>query len=532
MRDEHDSKIDLGRRSFLQAAGLTAATATVGAATGITPIRAWSENGRKILAARTYGDLTTMDPGVYQNTYNVYPMNCVYQKLIDFKPGTWDWQLQAAKHIEQIDDTHIRFELKPGIMFSDGYGELTADDVKFSFERVISDDLNSPVAGDWGTLDHVEVEDKYTGVIVFSKPYPPMWTVALPYAVGCIVSRKATEEIGGQIDVDKARAFSGPYKLKEWRPKEVHILVPNDAWTGTPAEFDEIRLYPIDDEKSGEIAYEAGDLNFTQISLSSLEDYKADPPENTEVEVHPSLYYVWLGMNTDHPKLKDKRVRQAIQYGINIPAILNSAYFGFAEPSTGIIAPGLVGHRESSIVPPEGDLKKSRELLDQAGVSELTIKLDVLNKSTWTTAAQVIQATLAEVGINVEVNVNDSGAFWTIGMESEGDRWKDMQLILNRFSMTPDPYYATQWFTCDQVGKWNWERFCNERFDELNRKAAAETDTDKRAQMYQEMQALMEESGAYRFITHEATPIMYRTTKVEAATRPDGHPLHRFFKSV
>ena len=63
-------------------------------------------------------------------------------------------------------------------------------------------------------------------------------------------------------------------------------------------------------------------------------------------------------------------------------------------------------------------------------------------------------------------------------------------------------------------------------------KAAAETDVEERDRMYREMQDLMEESGAYRFITHEATPLMYRTSKVEAATRPDGHPLHRFFKSV
>ena len=237
MRHDNDAPTNPARRSFLQAAGLTAASLTAGAATGIAPIRAWSENGRKILAARTYGELTTMDPGVYQNTYNVYPMNCVYQKLIDFKQGTWDWQLQAARNIEQIDDTHVRFELEPGIMFSGGYGEMTAEDVKFSFERVISDELNSPVAGDWGTLDHVEVEDKYTGVLVFSRPYPPMWTVALPYAVGCIVSRKATRQIGGRIDIDKARAFSGPYALKEWRPKEVHILVPNEAWTGEPPDF-------------------------------------------------------------------------------------------------------------------------------------------------------------------------------------------------------------------------------------------------------------------------------------------------------
>src|SRR3546814_1716889 len=95
-------------------------------------------------------------------------------------------------------------------------------------------------------------------------------------------------------------------------------------------------------------------------------------------------------------------------------------------------------------------------------------------------------------------------------MESEGEQWKDLQLVLNRFSSLADPYYATQWFITDQVGEWNWERFSNDRYDELHQQAVRETDLEKRSAMYREMQDLMEESGAYRFITHEVNAIMYR----------------------
>jgi peptide/nickel transport system substrate-binding protein len=209
--------------------------------------------------------------------------------------------------------------------------------------------------------------------------------------------------------------------------------------------------------------------------------------------------------------------------------VLEAAYAGQAGVATGVIAPGLVGHRKAALIPPEGDLEKARQLLAEAGAEGLSLTIDALNQSTFSTIATMVQAQLAQIGIDLQVNVQDPGSFWTIGMEAEGDRWKDMQLIVQRFSMVPDPYYATTFFTCEQVGVWNWERFCNERFDELNAKAVTIQNPDERAKMYWEMQDLMEQSGAYRFLTHEGAPVMYRTTSVDPATRPDGRPLYRRF---
>ena len=87
----------------------------------------------------------------------------------------WGWTPLAAKSIVALDPTHVAFELNPGIMYSDGYGELTAEDAKFSFERMVNPALKSPFAQDWATLDHVEVKDKYSGVIVLKAPFAPLW---------------------------------------------------------------------------------------------------------------------------------------------------------------------------------------------------------------------------------------------------------------------------------------------------------------------------------------------------------------------
>jgi peptide/nickel transport system substrate-binding protein len=520
-----DSRVTITRRRFLQGcamAGVTAATLPLSQVV-------WAAKG-KVLRVRSYADLDALDPGFYQNAYNVDVMNCIYSKLVSYVPGhKWKWQLQAAESIKQVDPTHIRFKLRPGIAFTGGFGEMTADDVKYSFERVIK--LNSPVKGDWGPLDHVEVEGRYGGVIVLKEPFAPLWNITLPYGAGCIVSKKAVEAAGGGNFGMKPPCFSGPYILNKWEPKQFTVLTRNPKWKGPKPGFDEIRIIPMDDEKTAEVGYEAGDLDFTNIALSDYGHYQKKKPADTTLVKYPSLYYVWLGMNQDNPKLKDINVRRAVQWAVNVPQLLDAAYFGQADPATGLIAPGLVGHRDKSLIPPAGNLDKARQYLRKAGVKNLSLRLDVLNASKWTTMGQVIQANLAQAGIKVELNLQDSGSFWTLGMEKKGDRWKKVQLVLNRFSMAPDPYYATEWFTCEQVGKWNWERFCNKEFDRLNAEATRETDPSKRAQMYYKMQDLMEQSGCYRFITHEANPIMYRTSLMEPGLRPDGRPLFRYFKA-
>ena len=106
-------------------------------------------------------------------------------------------------------------------------------------------------------------------------------------------------------------------------------------------------------------------------------------------------------------------------------------------------------------------------------------------------------------------------------LKPEGDRNEQTQPTI-----TQSPYFFAG---LDQVGVWNWEHWCNEEFTDLHRKAMVELDPAKRDVMYKRMQDLMEESGAYRFITHEATPALYRDTVVPATT-PDGSVRLRHFK--
>ncbi|WP_282610688.1 ABC transporter substrate-binding protein [Pelagibius sp. Alg239-R121] len=517
------TKMPIPRRRFLQ--GASALGLAAGAGAGF-PISAWAEGST--LKSRTYADMRSLDPAFSQGVVDEEIHAPIYSKLIQYKPGReWGWQLDAAASVEQVDETHIKFSLRDDMGFTNGFGAMTAEDVKYSFERIIDDDLKSTNKPDWGPLDHVEVTGEREGVIVLKNAFQPLWSITLPYITGNIVSKKAFEEAGGKIETS-AVAASGPYMHKSWEPKQKTTLVRNPDWKGEKAAFDEIQIFHIDDEKTAEIAFEAGELDFTRVSLASLDRLKSSPPEDSTVDEFPSLYYAWVGMNVENDKLKNKKLRQAIQHVIDVPSIMEAAYFGVAKPSTGIIAPGLAGHREASLVPAAQDLAKAQELLDESGAAGTKLAIDVLNKQANVTAAQIIQANLSQIGIELEVRLHEGATFWTLGDKSAGDQWKNVELLLNRFSMTPDPYYATAWFTCEQVGVWNWERICIDEFDKLHEAAQAEGDAGKRDAMYRRAQDLMEETGAYKFLTHEATPVIYRNS-VKPALRPDGLPLLRYF---
>ena len=494
----------------------------------LLPVVAWADNGR--LNVRAYLEPDDYDPLDASGFLEELLYGCIYRKLIQYVPGDeWDWQLDLAESIEQTSPTTIEFRLKEGQMWSDGFGEITAEDIKFSLDRHMDPDNNSRIMPDLGTFTHVEVTGTHSGILHMERPFAPIWTIALPYLAGTIICKEAVEAAGGKITSAVPPAVAGPYRVVEHRLGERWVLERNPDFSGEAADFERVDLIVIVDEAAAEIAKEAGDVDFTAVGPASVQRLRDNPLAGSQLSVHPALFYTWVGLNMQNPKFEDIRVRQAIMHAIDVPSIMQAAYFDVAEPSTGIIAPGLIGHRPETLIPPQADFARARELLDEAGVDRLSVNIDVLNNVTHTTAAQVMQATMAQAGIDLSISVHESGSFWSLGVAADGDRWQDLELTIKQFSMTPDPYYATAWFVTDQIGDWNWEQFSNEEFDRLHEEALSETDPDRRDEMYQRMQDLMEESGAYRFLTHGVTANLYADSIVPA-TRPDGLPLVQFFR--
>ncbi len=506
----------LSRRQFLRAS----ATAALAAA---APVRRVAEAADpRVLRIRSYTNYETLDPAFRLGAPESDIIDAVLLGLVTLTPGsTWGWERDAALAIEPADPTHIRFQLRPGIPWTNGFGELTAEDVKFSYERVANPAIKSPYRGDWAKLDRVELTGRHAGVIVLKEPFVPLWSSTLPQTSSVIVCKRAVERMDGQRFTMDPGATCGPYRIRKWEPRAGITLERSPLWPGPRPPFDEIQATPILDVNAAEIAFEAGQIDATHVPMTSIPRLRAKLPQNSTLDARPGLTYWWLGMQMESGVFADPRVRKAVQYAVDVKALLDGAFFGVAPRSTGIVAPGLVGHRERSLVAGP-DLEKARKLLAEAGYPRgFKTEIGVRNSTEFVNAAQVVAASLAKVGIQAEVAPYDSGVQKAMASDKAGG-WKKMQMHVVRFSMQPDPSWATVWFTSAQIGEWNWERFSSKEYDSLHEQALLESDPARRHAMYVRMQDLMEESGAYVFLTHGVNAVLYRN-HLKPALTPDGN---------
>lgn len=504
----------LDRRQLLK----TLSAATLGAVgTSLVGTGAAFAIEGKTLKIRNDGDIRNLDPATRGGWYDETVMFAIFSGLVQFKAGDeWGWQLDAAESIDTKDPLAIPFRLKPGLKWTGGYGEVTSEDVKFSYERFADPKVNAVYASDWAALDKVEITDKYSGVIRLKKPFVPLFTSTLPHASGLIVCKAAVEKNGGLIATDPL-ATSGPYMLSKWQPKERITLTRNPDWVGPKPYFDEIQLYPLADKVAAETAFDAGDLDVTQINISSIADRKKK--DKDVLTVKPALAYTWMGMNIENPKLADIRVRRAIQRAINVPEVIEGTFGDAVQPAFGIIPPPLLGARDTLLYPYDPEAAKA--LLTEAGVKDLRIKVEFGTDADLLVAAQVMQAQLAAVGITLDVRQMDGATLTAQQQDAKGGTWKEVELFFVTFTTAPDPSWVTEWFKCDQVGVWNFQRTCDAGWDAENAKAAEEPDEAKRAAVYVDLQNKLEETGAYVFLYHGVNAWVSPKT-LKGAWTPDG----------
>lgn len=482
--------------------------------------------GPKILKLRLVSDIENLDPAFQPTWEDEYASNGIMQPLVGYKPGTWELVNVLAESLEQSEDgLTIEFKLKEGVQFHGGYGELTAEDVKFSYERIADPATESSYQIDWETLDHVEVTGQYTGKIILKESFAPLWNSTLPLVSSWVLSKKAFEEMGGE-------AFAlhpigtGPYEFSEWVPNQYVKLTRFEDYWGEAPEWDELQFIPIVEDSAAEIALETGEIDFGSVSAAAVERFEADP--NFTVYNVPSLDFQWLAMNVQHPNLQDINVRKAIQNAVDVESIIDAAFNGKWQRACALIAPGQVGAWDDAPCYSPPDLEKAREFMQAAGLETLNLTLTIDDAEASRTVAEVIQANLAEIGINVEIIVLDSSSFWEGGMGEAGVT--NRQLTFVGYGTTPDPSWSTVWFTCDQVVEWNWMYWCNEQYDELHEAAIRELDPDKRTEMYIEMQKLMDEDAIAVWIAY---PTMHYVSRadVQASITPHGRFLGWNFKS-
>ena len=510
------------RRELLKMGG----TALAGLVTA--PTLAWSAEG-DTLRLRIDADLQVLDPkGISGGLDEIIP-RCTQISLIRFgdtREGnqTMPW---GAEKIEWASPTTIAFTLMDGLKWTNGFGPVTTEDVKFSYERIAGSD--SAWAYQFEKFDHVEIIDARSGIIHLKQPFKPFWIITLPYYGGHIVCKAAVEKVGGSYTTE-IPAQCGPFLMEKWEQNQKVTLVANPDWPGPKSDFSKIEIYIVADDQAAQLAYEADAFDFTRLAVSAAKQVKANMPKGAKLIEAQSTRYAWLTINMNSPLLSDIRVRQAIQYAYDGDAVLQGAYDGLTRRSAGVVQPGTTFAREKNHIATR-DVEKAKALLAEAGVSDLSLKLVALTDSTTQAIAQIIQSNLAEAGITVEIQPTEEAAYWALGDKTKGDAYKTLELVLMNFAGGIDPTENLVWFRPDQIGVYNWSFFDSKEFEDLYQQSVVEQDDAKRKAIFNRMEDLMEDSGGFIFICFEPY-VAIHDDNLQPVILADGHPNPTMFRKV
>jgi peptide/nickel transport system substrate-binding protein len=490
--------IKLDRRSFV------AGSIGAGFATYMGPAFAQAKTS---IVVRIDRDIANLDPHFRAGPMDGNVIRSVFQRLMKQKAGSAELELDAASEVKQISPTVVEFTLKPNQMFTDGFGEMTAEDVKFSFERIAkgqgADGKPSPYKGDWVNLDKVEVTGKYTGRILLSAPRANLFDIAIADVSGSIISQKALTARGAEFA--QKPVGSGPYQVVSVEKQKGAVLKRNAAFAGSKPQFEQIDVRFISDPKTAELALRAGELDFAILSPAGAAPLAG--AAGLAISEQPSIAYVWMGMNTEKGPLADLRVRQAIRLGLDVDQMLVAGYNGKAPRLNTLLPPAILGHWKEAPVY-KRDVAAAKKLLADAGAANLKLKLLVLKQPAFQNMALVAQAQLKEIGVDLEVDAQEGGTYWSQG---KGDTGKALDLFILRFNGKHDPNFIMQWFQQSQIGVWNWQRWKNADFDKLFTEASAELDKAKRVALVIKAQQLMDQSAAFVWLTNEANAIVHRS---------------------
>ncbi len=516
--------VTLNRRHFLlgAAAGMSALA--------MRPGLSYAVEG-DTLVVRGASDIEILDPAFQNGLMEEEIGRCLFvslNRLDDVRNGAANWTLYGASELNQKSPTEIEFKLNDWLEWTGDFGPVTAEDVKFSFERVADPANKSAWAYAFDALDKVEVTGDRSGIIHLKSPSAPFWVTTLPYYMGHIVCKKAVEAAGGKFTTE-VPASSGPYIIEKWVPKQNITLAPNPKWKGPAPTFPKIRFEIVTDDDSAALAYESKSLQYTKISLNTLANYREKLPADTQLIQMDGNRFVWLTINLGNPKFADEKVRRALQYALDVNQVMDGSYSGLAAPATGVVPPTMNGHREAILYP--ADAAKAQSLLEEAGVTDLKIELASQNDKTSQLTCQIVQALLGAIGVTVDIKTYDDGVYWTLGDKSSGDTWKTLDMVLMSFAGGVDPSENLTWFRPSQIGVYNWSQFDSPEFEQLYQDGMKETDKTKRGEIYRKMQDIMEQSGGFIFLTHETFAAVARNG-LKPCIMADGYlDVTRFNKS-
>jgi ABC-type transport system substrate-binding protein len=424
-------------------------------------------------------DVATLDPAIGYDWQNWSMIKSLFDGLMDYAPGTTELRPGLAESYDVSEDgMTFTFHLRTGVKFHNGR-EMTADDVKYSLDRVTNPVTQSPGAGFFGaiagydaiadgsttSLGGVTVIDPATVEITLSRPDATfLHVMALNFA--SIVPSEAVDAANG--DFGKMPVGTGAFKLDEWTIGQRLVFAKNpDYWRAGLPYLDTVTFEVGQEPIVALLRLQNGEVDVPGdgIPPAKFQEVMGDPEQAARVVEGGQLQTGYITLNVTIPPLDNVDVRKAINMAINkdrITQIIN----GRAVPATQPLPPSMPGYTEG-YAGYAFDPETAKQMLADAGFADgFETELFVMNTDPNPRIAQAIQQDLASIGVSASIqslaqaNVIEAGGAGTAPMIwSGGMAW---------IADFPDPSnFFGPILGCAgaEEGGWNWSKFCVEEID-------------------------------------------------------------------
>ncbi|MGL4568652.1 MAG: glutathione ABC transporter substrate-binding protein [Fusobacteriaceae bacterium] len=434
---------------------------------------------RQELIIAQEGEPKTLDVHMGNDGFSLRINRQIYSRLVES-----DSQMKIypglAQSWKSLDDRTVQFKLRKGVKFHNG-DEMKAEDVEFSFQRMTKSPRISFVLP---PIERIDIVDDYTINMVTKTPFGPLLTHLSHPALGIVSKRHLTEN---EENSQKSPIGTGPYKFSEWRSGDRVILERNDNYFLEPPKFKTMVFRNIPEASSRTIALETGEVDIA-LGISSVDEDSIRNNPNLELLRKPSISLTYLGFNTEKAPFNDVRVRKAINYAVDKQSIIDVVLSGGGNIATSPIAPGVFGFTGKTKAY-EYNLEKAQELLREAGLQNgFTTSINIMAGEAEKQTAQIIQSDLKKIGIQAEILVTESGAYWNLTSKGEHE------MFLGGWgSVTGDADYGLypMYHSKAAGAPGNRSFYHNEKVDELLERARTATDQEERKKLYEEIQLII-----------------------------------------
>src|SRR5215831_9679490 len=380
--------------------GILAAAALACSAQAQTPVA----GGTLTFAAGA--DPDSLDPQSTQSNPGEQVNRMMYDNLVRFNAKMQIEPALATSWTQTKDGLTWSFTLRKGVKFHDGTA-FDAKAVKYFFDRVLGDEKPFKASLYTPFVQGAQVVDDQTVRVTLKQPFAA-FLFRLAHSAGGIVSPAAHQKWGKDLTLHPSG--TGPFKFVEWVKGDRVVLERNDGyWSGRPL-LDRVTVKTVKEDSARVLMLESGDADLI-VNIPPEDIPRLRKDARFTVESIPTARALYIMINVKKKPFDDARVRQALNHAVNREAIVKSLFQNNAEVIPGIVAPLQNGY--AKLPGYTYDPKKAKELLAQAGVSALKVKL-------WSPKgryvkdfelAQAVQQDLAAVGVDAALSTMEWGAY-------------------------------------------------------------------------------------------------------------------------